>query len=308
MLDVLASGYPSLDTIFAASHSPKVGETALLDKSPAHQRPHYGGCGANVAVALSHLGFRAGVAMVVGDDEPGRMYLKYLDQLGVNVQDVTVLNGVYTSQALLFRDPNGEYQIFFYPGAADAWHGDLTLNNKGQTRYGLVTVGNRRHNMAFVEQLCEQNVPLIWQLKPDIAAFPKADAAYFARKAELILMNHIEAEYLLDAMNLTRIPSLLNEQTHTVIVTNGKDGITIYTSDREVNVPAVAAHIEDTTGAGDGFTAGFIAGLLQQRDAVISAQIGSVVASFVLENVGCQTNLPTWATMLPRYAKYFGAL
>ncbi|MEM6283651.1 MAG: PfkB family carbohydrate kinase [Chloroflexota bacterium] len=308
MLDVLASGYPSLDSIFATSHSPGVGETALLQSSPAQHRPEFGGCGANVAVALSLLGFKAGVAMVVGDDEAGQDYVGYLQQRGVDTQDVTVLSGHHTSQSLLFRNPDGEYQNFFFAGAADAWDGELTLKNADRVHYGLITVDNWRHNMAFVAQLFNRGVPLIWQLKPDIAAFPEKSAAEFARKAAVILMNHIEATYLLKAMHLTDVAALIGEQTHTVVVTNGKNGATVYTSSGSTHVPAIAGRIVDTTGAGDGFTAGFIAGLLQKREAVICAQMGAIVASFVLEKIGCQTNLPSWDAMVSRYKIHSGDL
>ena len=44
MLDVLATGYPSLDYICQVSHTPAVGETGLLRSLPA--RYSFGGCGA----------------------------------------------------------------------------------------------------------------------------------------------------------------------------------------------------------------------------------------------------------------------
>jgi ribokinase len=36
--------------------------------------------------------------------------------------------------------------------------------------------------------------------------------------------------------------------------------------------------------------------------------MGSVVASFVLEAVGCQTNLPTWRAVVMRYEQHFDKL
>ncbi|MBE0689864.1 MAG: carbohydrate kinase family protein, partial [Anaerolineae bacterium] len=78
MLDLLATGYPSMDHIVATSRSPAVGETALLDTPIDDDRATFGGCGANVAVALQKLGVRTGVAMVLGDDEAGTRYLAYL--------------------------------------------------------------------------------------------------------------------------------------------------------------------------------------------------------------------------------------
>jgi ribokinase len=59
---------------------------------------------------------------------------------------------------------------------------------------------------------------------------------------------------------------------------------------------------------GDGFTSGFLAGWLQDRSPLVCAKMGAVVASFVLETVGCQTNLPDWSSMKQRYEENFGEL
>ena len=174
MRDLLATGYPSMDHIVAVSRSPAIGETALLDFPISEDQATYGGCGANVAVALQKLGFFTGVAMVLGDDEAGSSYLTYLDTVGVDTSDITRLPGTLTSRSYLFRNPDGEYQNFFLPGAADQWRGELALHGLDEVRYGLVTVGYYAYNRAFVQQLAAHHVPIIWQLKPVLPYCAKA--------------------------------------------------------------------------------------------------------------------------------------
>jgi ribokinase len=166
MLDVLATGYPSLDYICQVSHTPAVGETGLLRSLPA--RYSFGGCGANVAVGLARLGFRTGLAMVLGDDVSGQAYIEYLQQEGVDTRDITRLSQSQTSESRLYVNPEGEYQNFFYPGAADAWQGELTLNTMIEARHALLTVGALHYNRQFVRLAWQAGVPLIWQLKADI--------------------------------------------------------------------------------------------------------------------------------------------
>jgi len=48
--------------------------------------------------------------------------------------------------------------------------------------------------------------------------------------------------------------------------------------------------------------------LIKGYNPIIAAQIGTVVASFVIEKKGCQTNLPNWEAMLSRYVTSFGSL
>jgi sugar/nucleoside kinase (ribokinase family) len=60
------------------------------------------------------------------------------------------------------------------------------------------------------------------------------------------------------------------------------------------HVPAFPAQVVDTTGAGDGFCGGFIAGLVAGEPLVVCATMGTVSASYVVEAYGAlETHLPT---------------
>jgi ribokinase len=61
----------------------------------------------------------------------------------------------------------------------------------------------------------------------------------------------------------------------------------------------------DSTGAGDGFTAGYLAGHFRKFSPQTCARLGAVLASFVIESVGCQTNLPDWSQLTERYQMFF---
>jgi sugar/nucleoside kinase (ribokinase family) len=308
MLDLLATGYPSLDTIIPASRSPATGETALIDAPIDDERASLGGCGANVAVGLARLGLHTGVAMVLGDDAAAERYSAYLAAEGVDVQNLSRLSGHATSRSYLFRSPDGDYQNFFFPGAADAWQGELSLVGLAQTRWGLLTVGYYPYNVQFAAALSRVGIPLIWQLKPDVAAYPRSGLEQFARDSRIIFCNRIEADYLCRGLGLDDLRELLARETRLLILTMGNAGSRVLTRDGAWDVPAVSRKVVDTTGAGDAFTAGFLAGYFRDYAPHVCGQIGAVVASFVLEQIGCQTNLPTWAQMQERYTEFFGEL
>ena len=308
MVDVLATGYPSLDYITPVSHSPMVGETALIEHIVDDSNATFGGCGANVVTALANLRIQTGLATILGDDYQGRLYQEQVSRSRIDARNIIIMPREKTSRSMLYRNPSGEYQNFFFPGASDAWDDTLTLKGLDRTRYALVTVGPYKYNEQFVKLVVEAGVPLIWQLKPDVKAYPPDRAKMFLKSSKVILMNHIEAEYLLNVTNTDNLHDLWNDTTEVMIVTQGESGCTVYTPDSEAVVPAVKTSVQDTTGAGDGFTAGFIAGMLREYDWVKCAQLGSVLASFVVERVGCQTNLPDWTKLQTRYEKNFGTL
>jgi len=305
-MDVLVTGYPSIDHIARVSHSPSVGETARLFEVP--DQVTYGGCGTNVGVALAKLGFEVGAAVVLGDDSYGRDYMRHLSSLGIDVSNVVVLPGERTSQSYLFLNPDGQYQNYFFPGAADAWQGVLALDGLEAYRFALVTVGQTAYNAQFVASVRVAGIPLVWGMKPDVHAYPPELVRALLEASAYVLMNHIEAGYVMQVMGAGRITELLGPRTRALVITKGERGVTVITEDGEAAVPAVPPReAVDPTGAGDAFAAGFIAGLLRDQSPVEASRWGAVLASFVLEAVGCQTNLPDWDAALARYHVYFDA-
>jgi fructokinase len=93
-----------------------------------------------------------------------------------------------------------------------------------------------------------------------------------------------------------------------VLLTRGADGVTVATKDATFDVPAVKADVVDTVGAGDTFSAGFLANLQAQgllskstlpaadRDALErAAAFGARVAAVTVSRAGAN---PPWASEL----------
>jgi sugar/nucleoside kinase (ribokinase family) len=75
----------------------------------------------------------------------------------------------------------------------------------------------------------------------------------------------------------------------------------IYTENEKIKIPLVKAErVVDITGAGDGYRAGFYAGLSRNYELEKCGMIGATVASFIVESHGPQTNIPKWNDVLRR--------
>ena len=74
------------------------------------------------------------------------------------------------------------------------------------------------------------------------------------------------------------------------VVTHGAKGSVIHRKGQDdLAVPvAQEMHISDPTGVGDAFRAGFLTGVAWGIDLERSAQVGSMLATYVLETVGTQ--------------------
>lgn len=73
-----------------------------------------------------------------------------------------------------------------------------------------------------------------------------------------------------------------------IVIKMGGEGALVYetASGRLTHVTAYPAAVQDTTGAGDAFCGGFLAGYLLTGNAVTAAQYGTISASYVIEAVG----------------------
>jgi sugar/nucleoside kinase (ribokinase family) len=253
------------------------------------------------------MGFRAGVAMILGDDRFGDDYARYLMGLGVNISNIIRMRGNRTSHSYLFLNADDQHQNFFFPGAADAWKGELRLSRADLYRFALVTVGPLYYNRQFLTQVRQAGVSVVWELKPDIHAYPPELMGEFLEASSYVLMNHIEAEYVLKSLGRTGVEQCLSDRTKAIVVTKGEEGAQVYTASGRKSIPVVPPDpLLDPTGAGDGFTSGFLAGLLKGAEPEVAAQLGAVLATYVLEAMGCQTNLPDWDRAIERYKKHFG--
>lgn len=100
----------------------------------------------------------------------------------------------------------------------------------------------------------------------------------------------------------------IDARVTTRVITRGKDGADIRTrGEAPIHVP-VAGRVEqvDPTGVGDAFRAGFLVGLSGGLGHERCAQLGSVLAAYVLETVGTQEYVVSRTGFLERLAAAYG--
>jgi fructokinase len=78
--------------------------------------------------------------------------------------------------------------------------------------------------------------------------------------AHIIKVSEEEVEFLTGGQDIT---PLWGKETQMIAVTQGAKGATIHTRKGKVHVPGFSVRTLDTTGAGDGFVAGMLIGILE---------------------------------------------
>lgn len=170
--DVLTSGYVSMDHIIKIASPLQVGYTSLVTNAD-NTKIHYGGCGVNIAVALSRLGKKGMPILRVGEDWETNGFKKFLEDAGVPLEGTKVLKDETTSTCYLLQDNNGDHVTVFYPGSMDKkYAGPIPDEFFEETRLGVITVASKPDNRYFADQCKKHNVPIVFGMKDDFDAFP----------------------------------------------------------------------------------------------------------------------------------------
>jgi adenosine kinase len=83
----------------------------------------------------------------------------------------------------------------------------------------------------------------------------------------------------------------------------------ISTSQSDLDIPPAKVHsVVDPTGAGDGYRAGLLKGIVTGKDMETAAKMGAVVAAYAVEKYGTQEHRFTYEEFAERYSENFGEL
>jgi sugar/nucleoside kinase (ribokinase family) len=96
---------------------------------------------------------------------------------------------------------------------------------------------------------------------------------------------------------------LLTLGARNAVLKMGRGGCLVARGSDRIRVPALPANVVDTTGAGDCWDAGFIAGLASGEDILTAARIGNACSAFCIEAVGGSTSVALYRAVQRRAAQ-----
>lgn len=304
-LDLLVSGYASMDRMLKIQTPAAVGYTSLIS-NPDNTRIYYGGCSVNIAYALCRLGLRAMPILRVGRDYEEIGFKAFLEEGGVPTQAVTRLSQDITSVCYLVQDAQGQHITLFYPGAMDGQYAQpLPDSFFRQAGMGMITVGSRRDNELFFAKCKEHGLPLAFGMKGDMDAFPPDFLREVLWYCQLVFCNRAERQAMEALLGIPLAELLTRGNARALITTLGEEGSRYQSREEEGTLPIYRdVMVRDTTGSGDAYISGFLYGYLTGRPLRECAMLGTVEASFALEQAGCCTGLPEREGLLARYQRY----
>lgn len=258
---------------------------------------YYGGGAANIATGIAKLGGKCELLSAVGEDFRGSEYDKWMESLGVSKRFI-VVEGKRTATCFLFNDETGDQMTFFEWGASTAF-----AESKAPA---LDLVHMATADPGFNVEVAENAEFSSFDPGQDLINYSKEQLAAIVDNIDILFANHHELKKM--TVMLGTSEKKLIEDIPVSIITMSGDGSEIHNQGRVHKIPVVPVKLADPTGAGDAYRAGFLTAYQKGYDILTACRIGTVTASFTVEVIGCQTNLPDWKRMCERYEKFFGKL
>ncbi|UGY94590.1 ribokinase [Streptomyces gobiensis] len=279
-------GSLNLDLVVPVPRHPVPGETVL----GGDITQHFGGKGANQAVAAARLGGEVTLVGRVGEDDAADVMLDAVRREGV-ITRIVRTPGAATGRALITVDPAGENCIVVSPGA--------------NARLAAADCD------AVADPLRQAKVTVLQQEVPDDANHaaarlaqgtvlynpaPAVAGAVPPPHVDLLVPNRTE----LAVLARTEVPGTIDEvvtaaRTLTgagaTVVTLGGDGVLLLEGSARLHIPACPVQPLDTTAAGDAFCGALAVALAEGRTLEHAARWACAAAAISTTRAGAQPSL-----------------
>lgn len=293
-------GHTALDVIYSSDKFPEPNSTVELKS----RKEHFGGTGANLARMASSLGVSTALSSHVGTDFP-KEFMEALRESGVDTTDVVKVRGQRTPFIIMISDKDHN-QVGFVDQAAVLMQDTLPIRTHTVDSSKFVHIGTGRPSYML-------KVARRAKGRKKTVCFDPAQEIHYVYTPETLkaIMEYCDI-FFCNSAELDRAKAYLNlkedveilSYVNMVVNTRGGEGSRVMTEDDEILVGTIQADtVVDTTGAGDGYRAGFYAGLNRSLPFEECAWVGAATASFVVESVGAQNKMPTWDMVQRRAAR-----
>jgi len=262
-----------------------------------------GGVAPNIAYTLALLGDHPRIWAAVGEDF--EEYRQWLESKGVDTSGARVIPDVYTASFFANTDRSNNQIASFYPGAM-AYASQLSLHELVDDRPDLVMISpNDPVAMdCYVRDCQDLGLPYIYDPSQQLVRLSAEDVRRGAEGALALFVNEYEFALVQKITGMSEKDIL--RHTKFLVVTRGEHGATIYAGDQTVHVATVPAEkIVDPTGVGDAFRGGFLKGYEMGLDWSLCGEMGSLAATYCLEQRGPQGQHYTADEFLARFRQHY---
>ncbi len=289
-IPVAVLGAAAMDWVAHVRSMPPRDGIAYADR----YNPMPGGTGGNVAVGVARLGHGVRFLGVLGGDEGGRILMEAFTDAGVDTRAIQVDRDQRSAACFIAVDDRGERLIFSLGGVALYEKPEQILPDWFPGIQVLLVADAYSEVATAAVDYLGAEARVIFNPGGLMASAGDEYLAPFFRRSHVLIASRQEAEVMtgiVDAEGAAR--ELARRGPAVVLLTLGCQGVMVL--DHGLLSPVAAfpvREVVDTTGAGDAFTSGVIAGHLEGLTWVEAACLGCAAASIKIGHPGARGGLP----------------
>ena len=256
------------------------------------------------------MGIKTATVACVGEDEKGDIIVDFYKRMGIDCSMIQRSSKTLTSSTILPIRPNGDRPALHARGASDDLFVeesdfdqvcDANFLHHGGT--GLLNAMDDGQSAKLMQHAKSKGLTTTLDLiAPDDQTMPRLkellpNVDYFMPSME-------EAEFIAASVNAgCQTPEelakfFMQHGAGACIFKWGEKGSFIKTADAEFRVPAFKVDVSDTTGCGDSYCGGFIAGLALGQDLESACRLGTATSGLVATALGSDAGVVDLETTL----------
>ncbi len=267
-----------------------------------------GGVAPNMCFGLGRLGLRPVLVGAAGEDFDD--YRSWLERNNVDTRSVRISESLHTARFVCTTDETMAQFASFYAGAmAEARLIELgpIAARVGEPRYVLIGADDPEAMRRHTDECRTRGYPFIADCSQQLA-FSDGPAIRTLIDGATILVSNEYESHLIESKTGWSAEDVL-ARVGMQVTTLGADGVRVSRAgEAPVEVAAVREVVAvEPTGVGDAFRAGFLAALAWDLGVERAAQVGCVLAAYVVETVGTQEYSFTPAEFVARVETAYGA-
>jgi sugar/nucleoside kinase (ribokinase family) len=256
-----------------------------------------GGSAANTANGIANLGVSTTYIGMVGNDELGDFYEK--DMKGNNISTHIFRSpDMATGLALALVSKDGERTFATHLGAAVTLSAD-NINETLLEGYDYLHIeGYLISNNELFNKIIDCAKKCGVKISIDLASYNvvEENLEYLktvCKGVEIIFANEDEAKAFTQKDAEAALDEIA-EYANIAVVKIGAKGSLIKHNGQKMRIEETKRNKIDTTGAGDMYAGGFLAGLCKGEDLTKCGKLGSILAGNVIEIMGTKMDAQRW--------------
>jgi sugar/nucleoside kinase (ribokinase family) len=263
-----------------------------------------GGSGANTAAGVASFGVKAGFIGKVKNDETGKLFAHDLKAIDVHYDVALAEGGPATARSFILVTPDGERTMNTYLGACQNLTPD-DVNPDTVRASSIVYLEGYLWDPPAAKEAFRKAVKIAHEAGNKVA-LTLSDAFCVDRyrdeflglmrdgSLDILFANIHELKSLYQTSDEASALAALREENVLGAITRSEEGALVVSRGETLAVPAFPVErVVDTTGAGDLFASGFLAGLVRDLTLTDCARLGGLAAAEIISHLGArpQANL-----------------